>query len=487
MCLYDHYSNKDEVSKDKLSEANLIVFGGSRETFTPVEFDEIKAYLKAGGRVIVHLSDGGDKQSGSNINNLLQEFGITGNSDSVLRSVYHKYLHPKEVYIAEGVLVPDISKKKNTVSLGGGAKKAAINSSNRQANMTDRLVFVYPYGNSLNIARPSRPLLSSGPVSYPINRPVAGVWESETNGSLFNQKGKLVVFGSAELFGDDWLDKEENSKLCDIIYSWMLNETDLDVTSDRQDSVLSEPAPVPNIEALAQSLKPCLQGMDDIPKDFMKMFDYELFRFDTDLIPKTIQLYESLGVPHEQLTLIPPQFECPLPKMSPATFPPSLREPPPPALDQFDLDEHFAKESLRLAQLTNKCTNGDEDLEYYIAEAGEILGVMQNLPFGERSAKHILFYIFMRIVDFKRTDLSKSLEEINGVGVARAYEIGDGDIEASYGPSVEALPVRVAHVDLAPMKKDVGRSQLEKLDSNLNIRGGSIPKITSSNRLDSKE
>ena len=58
----------------------------------------------------------------------------------------------------------------------------------------------------------------------------------------------------------------------------------------------------------------------------------------------TQRLYETLGVPHEPLTLIPPQFECPMPKLSPATFPPAMREPAPPALDQFDLDEHFAKE-----------------------------------------------------------------------------------------------------------------------------------------------
>ena len=58
----------------------------------------------------------------------------------------------------------------------------------------------------------------------------------------------------------------------------------------------------------------------------------------------TQRLYETLGVPHDPLTLIPPQFECPMPKLSPATFPPAMREPAPPALDQFDLDEHFAKE-----------------------------------------------------------------------------------------------------------------------------------------------
>jgi hypothetical protein len=34
------------------------------------------------------------------------------------------------------------------------------------------------------------------------------------------------------------------------------------------------------------------------------------------------------------------------------------------------IDEHFAKEGLRLAQLTNKCMGGDDDLEYFIAESG---------------------------------------------------------------------------------------------------------------------
>jgi hypothetical protein len=39
-------------------------------------------------------------------------YGVTVNNDSVLRSVFYKYLHPKEVHIGEGVLVPDIARKK---------------------------------------------------------------------------------------------------------------------------------------------------------------------------------------------------------------------------------------------------------------------------------------------------------------------------------------------------------------------------------------
>ena len=52
--------------------------------------------------------------------------------------------------------------------------------------------------------------------------------------SALRGRGRLVVLGSVEIFGDDWLDKEENAKLCDVLFSWLLNETDLDMTSDRQ-------------------------------------------------------------------------------------------------------------------------------------------------------------------------------------------------------------------------------------------------------------
>jgi intraflagellar transport protein 52 len=208
--------------------------------------------------------------------------------------------------------------------------------------------------------------------------------------------------------------------------------------------------------------------MEDLPRDFTKLFDLGMFRFDTDLIPLTIQVYELLGVPHEPLTLIPPQFECPLPKLSPATFPPAMREPAPPALDQFDLDEHFAKEGLRLAQLTNKCIpGGEEDLEYYIAESGEILGIIPELPFGERSAKHILFHIFKHIVEFKKQDGGKPGVLNSGIGAqnqlitAPAYEY-DGSFIA---PVVEATikPVHIAHVDLAPMGTTGNRSNLQVL------------------------
>lgn len=290
-----------------------------------------------------------------------------------------------------------------------------------------------------------------------MNRPVASIWESETVAEVGAQRGRLVVLASVEIFSDDWIDKEENSKLCDVIFSWLLDEVDLDMTTDRTDSELTEFTPIPNIELLSQALKPCLQGLDELPRDFTKLFDLSMFGFDTSLIPETLRLYSLLGVPHEPLTLIPPQFECPLPKLTAATFPPAMREPPPPALDQFDLDEHFAKESVRLAQLTNKCSSGGEDLDYYVAEGGEILGVVAQLPFGEKSAKHILFHVFKKITEYKKSDFGKTVQPSPAEAVpAFDYEGDDGALAVVASPA----PVFVAHVDLAPMKL-TGRSNLQ--------------------------
>ena len=451
-----------------MADANVIVFGGSRDPFTKEEFNEIKAWINNGGRALIMLEDGGEKVTGCNFNSFLEEYGLAVKNDSVMRSVYYKYTHPKEVYVADGILVSDLARKKNAVTATGTKKQTQQISRAEQQAMADKLSFVYPYGATLIIEQKSRarPILSSGSISYPMNRPIAAVWEAETVSEIGGQRGRIAVIGSVDIFGDDWLDKEENNKICDVLFSWLLNETELDLVSDSKSQNLNEYMPIPHIEALSMNVKSCLQGMDELPRDFQKMFDMKMFQFNTDLIPQTIQLYDVLGVPHDPLTLIPPQFECPLPKLSPATFPPAMREPAPPALDQFDLDEHFAKEGLRLAQLTNKCTNGDDDLEYYVAESGEIVGIMQDLPFGERSAKHILFHIFKRIVNYKKQDGGINETANNEPVIAYEYN-GDNNTEAT--------PVtHITHVDLAPMRGDAGRSHLGALDPNLQIGGPAI-------------
>jgi intraflagellar transport protein 52 len=49
----------------------------------------------------------------------------------------------------------------------------------------------------LNINVPSYPILTSGPLTYPSNRPIVGVHINPSG-------GKLLVVGSIEMFLDDF-------------------------------------------------------------------------------------------------------------------------------------------------------------------------------------------------------------------------------------------------------------------------------------------
>mmetsp|Transcript_3707 Transcript_3707/g.3639 ORF Transcript_3707/g.3639 Transcript_3707/m.3639 type:complete len:92 (-) Transcript_3707:137-412(-) len=86
-----------------------------------------------------------------------------------------------------------------------------------------------------------------------------------------------------------------------------------------------------------------------------------------------------------------------MPSLQAAVFPPTLKELPPPSLDLYDLDEQFASERIKLAQLTNKCS--DEEIEYYVKECGDILGVSQMVNGDDPKA--ILHYIFQEIFKYK--------------------------------------------------------------------------------------
>jgi len=58
--------------------------------------------------------------------------------------------------------------------------------------------FVYVNGASINVASPANAILTSGPLAYPCNRPICGVYQHPKSG------GKLVVCGSIMMFSDDY-------------------------------------------------------------------------------------------------------------------------------------------------------------------------------------------------------------------------------------------------------------------------------------------
>ncbi|CAM9990070.1 unnamed protein product [Ectocarpus sp. 4 AP-2014] len=426
-------------------------------------------------------------------------------------------MHPKEAFISHGILNPEIARMKDAASLsrrgghnskpgssnssgqrlgsassnhsGGGSHASSISAAASGGGVDDAgavpsgdaghggLTFVYPYGATMTVQSPAHPVLSSGPISYPLNRPVAGVWERPMDappgrkaggdgaggrrglggGSMGSSggraprpedheseaapasepavrkgPGRLLVVASSDIFADPWLDKEENAKLCDVLMRWLLGEAGVRLPRRREYEV-SESRRVPNTESLADRLRCCLQESESLPKNFTKLFNDSLFGFDTKMIPETVEAFSLLGVKHEPLTLIPPAFECPLPQLSAAVFPPIMREPPPPALDRFDLDEHFASDRIRLAQITNKCT--PSDLEYYVRECGEIIGVTGELPEDSPASNGpmgVLDHVFKRLLRFKMLNQEE--------GAMDALPRGVGEFGGVSGMSAQNAP-----------------------------------------------
>lgn len=65
---------------DVLNGVQLVVFGAPRAMFSEAEFNCLHKYIDLGGSVLVMFSEGGEKELHTNINYLLEEFGIMVNS-----------------------------------------------------------------------------------------------------------------------------------------------------------------------------------------------------------------------------------------------------------------------------------------------------------------------------------------------------------------------------------------------------------------------
>jgi intraflagellar transport protein 52 len=167
--------SREELTFENLRSASIVVFGGPKERFTNAEFDVLKRYLRNGGSLLVLLGEGGEARSGTNINYLLEEFGISINKDSVVRTVHYKYLHPKEVLISDGILnrtiVTAVGKKLNMSASELDDFDVGKSRDHELFNNTG-LDFVYPYGATLSVQKPAVPLLSSGKIAYPMHRPL---------------------------------------------------------------------------------------------------------------------------------------------------------------------------------------------------------------------------------------------------------------------------------------------------------------------------
>ena len=387
---------KKEFKLEKMRSANLLVIGEPKALFTPDEVNILKQYLEQGGNLLIIQGEQGDSKNSTNLNDFLKEYGIQFHGDSVVRTSYYKYLHPKQCFIDTLTVHPGFLRTIKNIK-----KMKKIDLMDEETGQDDDdddcpLKIIYPFGQSIDIS-PNKPnistLFTSGKIAYPMNRPLCVVTTSKSG------KGKLCVFGSINFFDNSYIDKEENMKVIDGLVKWLLGMNNADILAPSKSIKLNDYIYIPNIISMSDKVKSCLDEAKEPPSNFNDLFDLNMFKIDNDLVPESIELYDKLHVKHEILGIIPPQFETPLPPLQLAVFDPIIKDFPVPNLELFDLDEQFASEKIKLAQTTNKCS--DEDLEYYILECADILGISGKID-NKNDPKAVLAYVMKSLINFKK-------------------------------------------------------------------------------------
>ncbi len=59
----------------------------------------MRQYFEEGGNLLIIQGEQGDANNNTNLNDFLKDYGITFRGDSVVRTSYYKYFHPKQCYI----------------------------------------------------------------------------------------------------------------------------------------------------------------------------------------------------------------------------------------------------------------------------------------------------------------------------------------------------------------------------------------------------
>ncbi|KAF5304726.1 hypothetical protein FQA39_LY09503 [Lamprigera yunnana] len=369
--------NKDEITNQLLQDCAILILPGSRNPFSETEIEVMKAYVENGGKVLILLYESNQDDT-SNVNILLEQYGITPNMDCIIRTHYFKYFHPKECYIED----------------------SHINESLRNVKINFNLIF--PYGCSLNVSTPSVVAFTSGTTTFPVDRPIGALYCNPNTG------GVLFALGSGYMFSDRYIDQEQNEKFREFIFDFLTSTENTSLKSDHDDDLeIWDHNIVPDITEIADRPKLCLTDAicHTTSTDYSKLFDHNMYSMNTNFVPDAIKLYDKLGVKHQTLRLINPNFEAPLPPLHAAVFPPSFRELPPPPLELFDLDEAFSSPLTQLAQFTNKLLSttsssdqSEQQLDFYIKECAKIVKV----GIDSNDSKYLLHEIAVQCTKFKQ-------------------------------------------------------------------------------------
>ena len=366
MSVCEPRSTKDPITEDVLKGVTCVWFFQPRSDLVDSEVEVLKKYMQGGGNVIILAAE----NFPTNFAAFIKTYGITI-SDQVISPVYIQYVDPHQVTIQHGILNHAIS---DFVKI-------------------DEATFAYPNGYVLEVHPPAIPILSSGQSSYPLNCP--------TIAHLSVGQGTLTVSGSPHMFNDEWFRKECNEQLFNFLVDLVITKKLVLNKIDAEHPEITERWYTPDVMSMSERLRSCIQESEKMRPELADNFDKGLFKMDMSFVADSANVANVLGLVDEQLDIVTPVFDTALPPLTPAVFPPQMREPKGPVLELFDLNDIFASKTARLAMLAQKTP--PKNIEKFILQVAKILSINQKLPQGKESAKDILEYVFKYIVKCKRS------------------------------------------------------------------------------------
>mmetsp|Transcript_42787 Transcript_42787/g.50162 ORF Transcript_42787/g.50162 Transcript_42787/m.50162 type:complete len:185 (+) Transcript_42787:24-578(+) len=145
--------NKEEIDISNLDGIKIFILGMPRQMFNAKELDHLKQFVHSGRSLMVFLGEGGEQKNNTNINYLLEQFKISVNDDSVVRTSYYKYLHPKEAFVSNGCLSRDFVRvckglqlrPDAATALGGGKYSKKYADLNEDGGKDERAGLEYVY------------------------------------------------------------------------------------------------------------------------------------------------------------------------------------------------------------------------------------------------------------------------------------------------------------------------------------------------------
>jgi intraflagellar transport protein 52 len=358
--------SKTVLGANELKDVKGLWFFGPSRDLKPDEAAAIESFMGRGGALFLCGSE-----FPPIFESLMKKFGVTV-SDPLISPTYITYVDPYHVSVQHGIV------------------NRAIAQYSENLNAT----FAYPNGHSLEIKAPSVPILASGQSSYPLNRPII------SHAKIGDRDGSLTVIGSAHMFCDEWIKLESNAKLLGFL-------VDLAITGraelnqiEAEHPEVTERCYTPDIASMSERLRSCIQESEKMRSNFDENFDHGLFTMDLSSISETHKLAQTLGIKNEPLETVVPQFDTALPALTPAVFPPQMRDPPAPVLELFDLDDAFASSKTRLAQLAQRAN--PKNAEQFTVQAAKILGILPKLPQEKQTGRGVLEFMFTQVIRWKR-------------------------------------------------------------------------------------